>query len=115
MGADSHNGHVATRGQRKAVLAGERLLFAQRVAYGWVAAIIWLLCVMACYKGRTSLVLQHWRSRCMCPLLPRWCPQLEDLRQLVALTPLGVCGVLVGKALYESVSRQQACAAVQQE
>ena len=42
--------------------------------------------------------------------------QLEDLRQLVALTPLGVCGVLVGKALYEKrFTYQQACAAVQQE
>jgi phosphoribosylformimino-5-aminoimidazole carboxamide ribonucleotide (ProFAR) isomerase len=41
---------------------------------------------------------------------------LDDLRQLAALEPLGVCGVLVGKALYEKrFTYQQACAAVQQE
>jgi len=42
--------------------------------------------------------------------------QLADLRQLAALESFGVCGVLVGKALYEGrFAYQQACAAVQQE
>jgi len=43
-------------------------------------------------------------------------PLDRKLRQLAALEPLGVCGVLVGKALYEGrFTYQQACAAVQQE
>ena len=42
--------------------------------------------------------------------------QLADLRQLARLEPLGVCGVLVGKALYEGrFTYQQACVAAQQE
>jgi phosphoribosylformimino-5-aminoimidazole carboxamide ribotide isomerase len=41
---------------------------------------------------------------------------LDDLRHLAALEALGVCGVLIGKALYERrFTYQQACAAVQQE
>jgi len=40
--------------------------------------------------------------------------QLADLQQLVALEPLGVCGVIVGKALYEGrFTYQQACTAAQ--
>jgi phosphoribosylformimino-5-aminoimidazole carboxamide ribotide isomerase len=42
--------------------------------------------------------------------------ELADLRQLAALEPLGVQGVIVGKALYEGrFDYQQARAAVQRE
>jgi phosphoribosylanthranilate isomerase len=37
--------------------------------------------------------------------------QLDDLRRLAGLEPLGVVGVIVGKALYEEhFNYQQACA-----
>ena len=71
VGIDSRNGHVATRGWQT-VSQVETIAFAQRVArLGSQRLSIRTLRVMACCKGRTSLVLQHWRSRCMCRLLPR--------------------------------------------
>jgi phosphoribosylformimino-5-aminoimidazole carboxamide ribotide isomerase len=42
--------------------------------------------------------------------------QLDDLQRLAGLGPLGVVGVIVGKALYEGrFDYQQACAALRSE
>ena len=72
---------------------------------------------MACCKGRNIAGITALAQQVHVPIIASGgVSQLEDLRQLASARTAWVCGVLVGKALYEKrFTYQQACAAVQQE
>ena len=117
VGIDSRNGQVATRGWQT-MSQVETLPFAQRVATTGVAAIIYTdIARDGMLQGPNIVGITTLAQQVHVPLIASGgVSQLDDLRQLAVLAPLGVCGVLVGKALYERrFTYQQACAAVQQE
>ena len=117
VGIDSCNGQVATRGWQT-VSQVETIAFAQRVATTGVAAIIYTdIARDGMLQGPNIVGITALAQQVHVPIIASGgVSQLEDLRQLAALAPLGVYGVLVGKALYEKrFTYQQACAAVQQE
>jgi len=117
VGIDSRNGQVATHGWQ-VVSQIETIAFAQRVATTGVAAIIYTdIARDGMLQGPNMSSIAALAQQVKVPVMASGgVSQLEDLRQLAALEPLGVCGVLVGKALYEGrFAYQQACAAVQQE
>ena len=117
VGIDSRNGQVATHGWQ-IVSQIETIAFAQRVATTGVAAIIYTdITRDGMLQGPNMSSIAALAQQVKVPVMASGgVSQLEDLRQLAALEPLGVCGVLVGKALYEGrFAYQQACAAVQQE
>jgi len=117
VGIDSRNGQVATHGWQ-IVSQIETIAFAQRVATTGVAAIIYTdIARDGMLQGPNMSSIAALAQQVKVPVIASGgVSQLEDLRQLAALEPLGVCGVLVGKALYEGrFAYQQACAAVQQE
>lgn len=117
VGIDSRNGQVATHGWQ-IVSQIETIAFAQRVATTGVAAIIYTdIARDGMLQGPNMSSIAALAQQVKVPVIASGgVSQLEDLRQLAALEPLGVCGVLVGKALYEGrFAYQQACAAAQQE
>jgi len=117
VGIDSRNGQVAVRGWQT-VSQVETLAFAQRVATAGVAAIIYTdIARDGMLQGPNIAGIAALAQQVHVPVIASGgVSQVDDLRQLAALEPLGVCGVLVGKALYEGrFTYQQACAAVQQE
>jgi phosphoribosylformimino-5-aminoimidazole carboxamide ribotide isomerase len=117
VGIDSRNGHVATRGWQTVSQVGT-IPFAQRVATTGVAAIIYTdIARDGMLQGPNIDGITALAQQVQVPIIASGgVSQLVDLRQLAMLEPLGVCGVLVGKALYEGrFTYQQACAAVQQE
>jgi phosphoribosylformimino-5-aminoimidazole carboxamide ribotide isomerase len=114
---DSRNGQVATRGWQS-VSQIETITFAQRVATTGVAAIIYTdITRDGMLQGPNISNITTLAQQVQVPVIASGgIAQLADLRQLAALEPFGVCGVVVGKALYEGrFAYQQACAAVQQE
>jgi len=116
VGIDSRNGQVATHGWQ-IVSQIETIAFAQRVATTGVAAIIYTdIARDGMLQGPNMSSIAALAQQVKVPVMASGgVSQLEDLRQLAALEPLGVCGVLVGKALYEGrFAYQQACAAAQQ-
>jgi phosphoribosylformimino-5-aminoimidazole carboxamide ribotide isomerase len=117
VGIDSRNGQVATRGWQS-VSQIETIAFAQRVATTGVAAIIYTdITRDGMLQGPNISNITTLAQQVQVPVIASGgVAQLADLRQLAALEPFGVCGVIVGKALYEGrFAYQQACAAVQQE
>jgi phosphoribosylformimino-5-aminoimidazole carboxamide ribotide isomerase len=117
VGIDSRNGQVATRGWQS-VSQIETIAFAQRVATTGVAAIIYTdITRDGMLQGPNISNITTLAQQVQVPVIASGgVAQLADLRQLTALEPFGVCGVIVGKALYEGrFTYQQAWAAVQQE
>jgi phosphoribosylformimino-5-aminoimidazole carboxamide ribotide isomerase len=117
VGIDSRNGYVATRGWQT-VSQVETIPFAQRVATTGIAAIIYTdIARDGMLQGPNIAGITALAQQVQVPIIASGgVAQLDDLRQLVALEPLGISGVLVGKALYEKrFTYQQACAAVHQE
>ena len=117
VGIDSHNGQVATRGWQN-ISQIETIAFAQRVATTGVAAIIYTdITRDGMLQGPNISNITTLAQQVQVPVIASGgVAQLADLRQLGALEPFGVCGVIVGKALYEGrFAYQQACAALQQE
>ena len=117
VGIDSRNGQVAVRGWQT-VSEVETIAFAQRVATAGVAAIIYTdIARDGMLQGPNIPGIAALTQQVEVPIIASGgVSQLADLRQLVALEPLGVCGVIVGKALYEGCfTYQQACTAAQQE
>jgi phosphoribosylformimino-5-aminoimidazole carboxamide ribotide isomerase len=117
VGIDSRNGQVAVRGWQT-VSQVETIAFAQRVATTGVAAIIYTdIARDGTLQGPNIPGITALARQVHVPIIASGgVSQLADLQQLVALEPLGVCGVIVGKALYEGrFTYQQACTAAQQE
>ena len=117
VGIDSRNGQVAVRGWQT-VSQVETIAFAQRVATAGVAAIIYTdIARDGMLQGPNIPSIAALARQVHVPVIASGgVSQLADLQQLVALEPLGVCGVIVGKALYEGCfTYQQACTAAQQE
>jgi phosphoribosylformimino-5-aminoimidazole carboxamide ribotide isomerase len=117
VGIDSRDGQVATRGWQN-VSQVETIPFAQRVATTGVAAIIYTdIARDGMLQGPNIAGITTLAQQVQVPIMASGgVSHLDDLRQLAALEALGVCGVLIGKALYEKrFTYQQACAAVQQE
>src|SRR5215470_18745844 len=117
VGIDSRDGQVATRGWQN-VSQVETIPFAQRVATTGVAAIIYTdIARDGMLQGPNIAGITALAQQVQVPIIASGgVSHLDDLRQLAALEALGVCGVLIGKALYEKrFTYQQACAAVQQE
>jgi len=117
VGIDSRNGQVATRGWQS-VSQVETIALAQQVATTGVAAIIYTdIARDGMLQGPNISSIASLAQQVQVPVIASGgVAQLADLRQLAALEPFGVCGVIVGKALYEGrFAYQQACAAVQQE
>jgi len=117
VGIDSRNGQVAVRGWQT-VSEVDTMAFAQRVATAGVAAIIYTdIARDGMLQGPNLAGIAALTQRVQVPVIASGgVSQLSDLQQLLTLEPLGVCGVIVGKALYEGrFTYQQACAAAQQE
>jgi len=117
VGIDSRDGQVATRGWQN-VSQVETIPFAQRVATTGVAAIIYTdIARDGMLQGPNIAGITALAQQVQVPIIASGgVSHLDDLRQLAALKALGVCGVLIGKALYEKrFTYQQACAAAQQE
>lgn len=117
VGIDSRDGYVATRGWQN-VSQVETIPFAQRVATTGVAAIIYTdIARDGMLQGPNIPSITALAQQVSTPIIASGgVSQLGDLQQLAALESLGVCGVIVGKALYEGCfTYQQACAVVPQE
>ena len=117
VGIDSRDGQVATRGWQN-VSQVETIPFAQRVGTTGVAAIIYTdIARDGMLQGPNIAGITALAQQVQVPIIASGgVSHLDDLRQLATLEPLGVGGVLIGKALYEKrFTYQQACAAVQQE
>ena len=117
VGVDSCDGQIATRGWQN-VSQVETIPFAQRVATTGVAAIIYTeIARDGMLQGPNIAGITALAQQVQVPIIASGgVSHLDDLRQLATLEPLGVGGVLIGKALYEKrFTYQQACAAVQQE
>ncbi len=117
VGIDSRDGYVATRGWQT-VSRVETIPFAQRVATTGVAAIIYTdIARDGMLQGPNIPSITALAQQITVPIIASGgVSQLADLQHLAALEALGVCGVLVGKALYEGCfTYQQARAAVPQE
>jgi phosphoribosylformimino-5-aminoimidazole carboxamide ribotide isomerase len=117
VGIDSRDGYVATRGWQT-VSQVETIPFAQRVATTGVAAIIYTdIARDGILQGPNIPSITALAQQVTVPIIASGgVAQLADIQRLATLTTLGVCGVIVGKALYEGCfTYQQACAAVPQE
>ena len=117
VGIDSRDGYVATRGWQT-VSQVETIPFAQRVATTGVAAIIYTdIARDGMLQGPNIPSITALAQQVTVPIIASGgVAQLADIQRLATLTTLGVCGVIVGKALYEGCfTYQQACAAVPQE
>lgn len=116
VGIDSRNGHVAVHGWQT-VSQVETLAFAHQVATTGVAAIIYTdIARDGMLQGPNLTGITAVAQRVTVPVIASGgVSQVDDLRRLAALEPLGVSGVIVGKALYEGrFAYQQACAAIQE-
>lgn len=117
VGIDSRNGRVAVRGWQT-VSEIETLAFAHQVAATDVAAIIYTdISRDGMLQGPNIAGITALAQQVAVPIIASGgVSSLDDLRHLAALEPLGVTGVIVGKALYDRrFAYQQACVAVQQE
>jgi phosphoribosylformimino-5-aminoimidazole carboxamide ribotide isomerase len=115
VGIDSRNGQVAVHGWQT-VSQVETIAFAQRVATTAVAAIIYTdIARDGMLQGPNFTGITALAQQVQVPIIASGgVSRVEDLQQLAALEALGVCGVIVGKALYEGCfTYQQACTAMQ--
>jgi phosphoribosylformimino-5-aminoimidazole carboxamide ribotide isomerase len=116
VGIDSQNGQVAVRGWQT-VAPVETLAFARRVATPGVAAIVYTdIARDGTLEGPNLPGIAALAQHVSVPVIASGgVSQVDDLRRLAALQPLGVTGVIVGKALYEGrFDYQQACTAIQE-
>jgi len=116
VGIDSQNGQVAVRGWQT-VSPVETLAFARQVATTGVAAIIYTdIARDGMLQGPNLSGIAALAQHVTVPVIASGgVSQVDDLRRLAALQPLGVTGVIVGKALYEGrFDYQQACATIQE-
>jgi phosphoribosylformimino-5-aminoimidazole carboxamide ribotide isomerase len=117
VGIDSREGYVAVRGWQT-VSQVESLSFAREVATTPVAAIIYTdITRDGTLQGPNIAGIAALAREVRVPIIASGgVSQLDDLRRLAGLEPLGVVGVIVGKALYEGrFNYQQACAALRSE
>jgi phosphoribosylformimino-5-aminoimidazole carboxamide ribotide isomerase len=117
VGIDSREGRVAVRGWQM-VSQVEPLTLAREVAIMPVAAIIYTdITRDGTLQGPNIAGVAALAREVTVPIIASGgVSQLEDLRRLAGLEPLGVTGVIVGKALYEGhFNYQQACAALRSE
>lgn len=117
VGIDSRDGQVAVRGWQM-VSQVDTLTFARHVDSLHVAAIIYTdIARDGMLQGPNIAGIAALAREVHVPVIASGgVTELADLRQLAALEPLGVQGVIVGKALYEGrFDYQQARAAVQRE
>jgi phosphoribosylformimino-5-aminoimidazole carboxamide ribotide isomerase len=112
VGIDSREGRVALRGWQT-VSQIEPLSLAREVAATPVAAIIYTDIMRdGTLQGPNIAGIAAIAREVPVPIIASGgVSQLDDLRRLAGLEPLGVVGVIVGKALYEGhFDYQQACA-----
>jgi phosphoribosylformimino-5-aminoimidazole carboxamide ribotide isomerase len=117
VGIDSREGYVAVRGWQT-VSQVEPLSFAREVATTPVAAIIYTdITRDGTLQGPNIAGIAALAREVRVPIIASGgVSRLDDLRRLAELEPLGVVGVIVGKALYEGhFNYQQACAALRSE
>jgi phosphoribosylformimino-5-aminoimidazole carboxamide ribotide isomerase len=117
VGIDSREVYVAVRGWQT-VSQVESLSFAREVATTPVAAIIYTdITRDGTLQGPNIAGIAALAREVRVPIIASGgVSQLDDLRRLAGLEPLGVVGVIVGKALYEGrFNYQQACAALRSE
>jgi phosphoribosylformimino-5-aminoimidazole carboxamide ribotide isomerase len=116
VGIDSQNGQVAVRGWQT-VSSVETLTLARQVATTGIAAIIYTdIARDGMLQGPNLHGIAALAQHITVPVIASGgVSQVDDLRHLAALQPLGVTGVIVGKALYEGrFDYQQAYAAMQE-
>lgn len=114
VGIDSRHGKVAVRGWQ-AVSEIETLTLAHKVAATEIAAIIYTdITRDGMLQGPNITGIADVARHVNVPIIASGgVSELQDLQRLATLEPLGVTGVIVGKALYEGrVDYQQACAAI---
>jgi phosphoribosylformimino-5-aminoimidazole carboxamide ribotide isomerase len=117
VGVDCRDGRVAVRGWQT-VSAVEPLALMRQVATTRVAAIIYTdITRDGTLEGPNLGGIAALAQAVNVPLIASGgVSQLDDLQRLAGLEPLGVVGVIVGKALYEGrFDYQQACAALRSE
>jgi phosphoribosylformimino-5-aminoimidazole carboxamide ribotide isomerase len=117
VGIDSREGHVAIHGWQT-VSQVEALSFAREVATTPVAAIVYTdIARDGTLQGPNITGIATLAREVTVPVIASGgVSQLDDLRRLAGLEPLGVVGVIVGKALYAGhFSYQQACSALRSE
>ncbi|GIX48740.1 MAG: 1-(5-phosphoribosyl)-5-[(5-phosphoribosylamino) methylideneamino] imidazole-4-carboxamide isomerase [Candidatus Tectimicrobiota bacterium] len=117
VGIDSRDGRVAVQGWQETAAVTPQAV-AARVAALDIAAIIYTNILRdGTLQGPDLSGIAALAQGVSVPVIASGgVATLEDLRRLAALQPLGVTGVIVGKALYEGrFSYQQAQAAVQAE
>jgi phosphoribosylformimino-5-aminoimidazole carboxamide ribotide isomerase len=114
VGIDCRDGRVAIRGWQT-LSAVEPLALLRQVATTRVAAIIYTdIARDGTLNGPNLGGVAALAQAVAVPLIASGgVSQLDDLQRLATLRPLGVVGVIVGKALYEGrFDYQQACAAL---
>jgi phosphoribosylformimino-5-aminoimidazole carboxamide ribotide isomerase len=117
VGIDCRDGRVAIRGWQT-VSEVEPLALIRQVATTPVAAIIYTdITRDGTLNGPNLEGIAALAHAVDVPLIASGgVSQLDDLQRLAGLGPLGVVGVIVGKALYEGrFDYQQACAALRSE
>jgi phosphoribosylformimino-5-aminoimidazole carboxamide ribotide isomerase len=117
VGIDCRDGRVAIRGWQT-VSEVEPLALIRQVATTRVAAIIYTdITRDGTLNGPNLEGIAALAHAVDVPLIASGgVSQLDDLQRLAGLGPLGVVGVIVGKALYEGrFDYQQACAALRSE
>jgi phosphoribosylformimino-5-aminoimidazole carboxamide ribotide isomerase len=117
VGIDCRDGRVAIRGWQT-VSQVEPLALIRQVATTPVAAIIYTdITRDGTLNGPNLEGIAALAHAVDVPLIASGgVSQLDDLQRLAGLGPLGVVGVIVGKALYEGrFDYQQACAALRSE
>jgi phosphoribosylformimino-5-aminoimidazole carboxamide ribotide isomerase len=116
VGIDSRGGKVAVHGWQTTSTV-EPLVLAHKVAAAGVAAIIYTdIARDGMLQGPNVAGIAAVARHVNVPVIASGgVSDLEDLRRLAALKPLGVTGVIIGKALYEGrIDFHQACATVQE-
>ncbi len=117
VGIDCRDGRVAVRGWQT-VSEVEPLALVRRVATTRVAAIIYTdITRDGTLHGPDLGGIAALAQAVAVPIIASGgVSQLDDLQRLAGLGPLGVVGVIVGKALYEGrFDYQQACAALRSQ
>lgn len=99
---DSHNGRVATRGWKRRTTIDSRRLLARLERLGMTRAIVTDIATDGAMRGpNLTFLRQAADSTTMEITASGGVARPEHLRQIAALSPHGVSGVIVGRAFYE--------------